>query len=209
MELLNVRTREQAESSNTIKVISSADCILFSGGDQSKISKVFSGTTAAQVLHKRLVEDPIVIAGTSAGAMVMSDEMITGGSATDALFKGGVHMGEGLAFMPSMIIDSHFIMRGRFGRLVEALARYPQLIGIGLAEDTGIVIKNCDQFEVIGSGMVILFDPSELGHNNFDVLEEGTPMSISNLKVHVLASGDRFSIEQRKLEILPLESTFE
>jgi len=209
IELLDIRQRSDAESAEAIKLLSSADCIMFSGGDQSKITNIIGGTTAEQILRKRIQEEPIVIAGTSAGAMMMSREMIAGGHTSEALFKGGVKMYKGLQFMPSLIIDSHFIMRGRFGRLAEAVARFPQLIGVGLAEDTGIVIKERNKFKVIGSGMVVLFDAGELTHNNFDVLEEGTPMSMSNLKVHILANGDRFSIDERKLEILPLESAFE
>lgn len=209
VELLDIRNRNDAESSKAISLLSRADCIMFSGGDQSKISNIIGGTTSEEILRKRVVEEPIVIAGTSAGAMMMSKEMIAGGHTSEALFKGGVKMYKGLQFMPSLIIDSHFIMRGRFGRLAEAVARFPQLIGVGLAEDTGIVIKERNQFKVIGSGMVVLFDASELTHNNFEILEEGTPMSMSNLKVHILANGDRFSIDERKLEILPLESAFE
>ena len=86
---------------------------------------------------------------------------------------------------------------------------WPNIIGIGLAEDTGMIIKNCNEFKIIGSGMVILFDPSKLMHNNEAILEEGTPMSMSNLVVHILSYGDQFTIDKRKLEILPVESTIE
>jgi cyanophycinase len=209
VELLNVRSGKDAEKADTLRLFSEADCIMFSGGDQSKIAEAFKNSTAEEILQKRLIKDNIVIAGTSAGAMAMSSEMIAGGIATEALFKGGVRMAKGLDFVPSLIIDSHFIMRGRFGRLAEALAQFPQKIGVGLAEDTGVIIKNRNECKVIGSGMAILFDPSDVQHNNFDILEEGTPMSMSNLKVHILANGDCFNIDQRKLEILPLESAFE
>jgi cyanophycinase len=134
--------------------------------------------------------------------------MITGGSSKDSLFKGAVGMDKGMDFIPNLIIDSHFIQRGRFGRLAEAVAKFPKLLGIGLAEDTGLVIKNCNTFEVIGSGMVVLFDPSRLKHNNEKVLEIGSPMSLSNLRTHILANGDRFNIKKRKLQVLPLDSPF-
>jgi cyanophycinase len=109
-------------------------------------------------------------------------------------------------FISNLIIDSHFIRRGRFGRLAEAVAKFPKLLGVGLAEDTGLVIKNCNTFEVIGSGMVILFDPSRLKHNNEKVLQKGAPMSLSNLKTHILANGDRFNINSRKIKVLPLDA---
>lgn len=209
IELLDIRERKDSDSSKAIDLLSKANCIMFSGGNQSKISNIIGGSIAEQILRKRILEEPIVIAGTSAGAMMMSTEMIAGGHSSEALFKGGVKMDRGLQFMPSLIIDSHFIMRGRFGRLAEAVARFPELIGVGLAEDTGIVIKVRNKFKVIGSGMVVLFDASELTHNNFEFLKAGTPMSMSNLKVHILANGDRFSIDERRLEILPMESAFE
>ena len=80
---------------------------------------------------------------------------------------------------------------------------------MGLAEDTGLVIKNCNEFKVIGSGMVLVFDASEVTHNAHKELYDGTPMSISNLKTHVLANGDRFTISDRKINILPIKGHFE
>ncbi len=130
--------------------------------------------------------------------------MITGGKSTEALFKGAVKTGEGMGYIPELIFDSHFVQRGRFGRVMEAVARFPNLIGVGLAEDTGLVIRHCNECEVIGSGMVILVDPSKLTHNNEEILGKGTPMSLSNLVVHVLSEGDRFIIDKRKLEIRPM-----
>ena len=138
----------------------------------------------------------------------MSREMISGGSSTQSFFKGAVGMSKGMGFIPKLVIDSHFISRGRFGRLAEAVARFPKLIGVGLAEDTGLVIKNCNDFEVIGSGMVILFDPNKLHHNNIEILEEGTPMTLTNLTTHVLANGDRFNIEKRAIKVLPMDADF-
>lgn len=88
------------------------------------------------------------------------------------------------------------------------MAKHPSLIGIGLAEDTGLVIKNCNDFEVIGSGMVIIFDPNKLQHNNIEILEEGTPMTLTNLTTHVLANGDRFNIDKRSVKVLPMEADF-
>ena len=153
------------------------------------------------LLATRYKNDDFVIAGTSAGAMAMSNEMIAGGSSTESLLKGAVLMSKGLGLLPEFIIDTHFVKRGRFGRLAEAVASFPKLMGIGLAEDTGLIIKNDNHFKVIGSGMVILFDPSKLTHNKHDVLAEGTPMSMSNLITHVLARGDQFMFEDRKIEI--------
>lgn len=208
VHVMDIRKREESEYETHIDLINSADCIMFSGGNQSNITEKIGQTTIHKILAKRFKSDKLVIAGTSAGAMCMSDEMITGGSVKESFFKGAIGMAKGLAFIPDLIIDSHFIQRGRFGRLAEAVAKFPNLLGVGLAEDTGLVIKDCNKFEVIGSGMVILFDPSKLKHNNQKILQQGEPMSLSNLKTHVLSNGDRFNIGKRKLKVLPLDSPF-
>ncbi|MEQ9443023.1 MAG: cyanophycinase [Cyclobacteriaceae bacterium] len=204
MHILDIREKWQTEDPETLRWIAQADCVMFSGGNQSKITRIIRDTPMHQLLMQRYQEEEFVIAGTSAGAMSMSKEMITGGKSTEALFKGAVKTGRGMGYVPNLIIDSHFIQRGRFGRVMEAVARFPKLIGVGLAEDTGLVIKNCNECEVIGSGMVILVDPSQLTHNNEEVLETGTPMSLSNLIVHVLSVGDHFRLDNRELEILPM-----
>ena len=181
---------------------------MFSGGDQSKIQNFIGGTTVHEILSDRYFnETGFVIAGTSAGAMAMAEEMIAGGSATEAFIKGAVTMYKGLNLVPQLIIDTHFIKRGRFGRVAEAVAKFPTLLGVGLAEDTGLIIKN-NIAAVIGSGMVILFDPRKVKHNNEKILKDGTPMSLTNLKVHILANGDRFNISKKKVKVLPLEASF-
>jgi cyanophycinase len=206
LHILDIRSRVQSDSSNTLKKLEQADIIMFSGGDQSKIVKFIGGTNAHQLLMERYMNENFVIAGTSAGAMAMSSEMVAGGSSQDSLYKGAVKMRRGMGFIKGLVIDTHFIHRGRFGRLAEAMAIHPDLLGIGLAEDTGIIIKNGNEFRVIGSGMVILFDPSKLTHNSHSVLPDGTPISMSNLVVHILANNDFFTIDDRKIEISSLEA---
>jgi cyanophycinase len=208
IEILDIRKRSEAQAQSSIKLIESANCIMFSGGDQSKIVKCIGDTAAHKIIKKMLEETRIVIAGTSAGAMSMSTQMIAGVSNVDSMQKGNVKITRGMGFLDQVIIDSHFIQRGRFGRLAEAVARFPKLLGIGLAEDTGLIVRKGNDCEVIGSGMVVLFDPRNLNHNRYEDLEAGTPMSLSNLTTHILASGDRFKIRERSLKILPLESAF-
>lgn len=208
VSILDIRLRSQASIKSNVNLIREADCVMFSGGNQSKITKKIGGTPIHSVLMERFTSEPLVIAGTSAGAMCMSSEMITGGSSKESLIKDAVKMQQGLGFIPKLIIDSHFIQRGRFGRLAEAVAKFPDLLGVGLAEDTGLVIKKCNTFEVIGSGMVILFDGRELSHNNVKLLKPGTPMSLVNLKVHVITNGDRFNITKRVVKVLPIDAPF-
>jgi len=207
--ILDIRSKEDSEKKESIDLIKTADCVMFSGGNQSKITDKIGGTTIHKILKDRYKnETGFVIAGTSAGAMVMAKEMIAGGSATEAFIKGAVDMYKGLGLIPELIIDTHFIQRGRFGRQSEAVAKFPYLLGVGLAEDTGMIIKNGNDCTVIGSGMVILFDGSKLTHNNEKILKEGTPMTMSNLCVHVLSNGDSFDIENRKVSVLPIEAPF-
>ncbi|MCX7551630.1 cyanophycinase [Xanthomarina sp. F2636L] len=206
--VLDIRSKEDAEKQASIDLIKNANCIMFSGGDQSKITNKIGGTTIHKIMLDRYQNEVgFVIAGTSAGAMAMTSEMIAGGSATDAFVKGAVTMYKGLGLVPELIIDTHFIQRGRFGRVSEAVAKFPNLLGFGLAEDTGMIIKN-GKCLVIGSGMVIVFDGSKITHNNEKVLDEGTPMTIANLRVHVLSNGDRYYITERKVGVLPIEADF-
>lgn len=208
VDILDIRSKEDAETEHAISLIKYANCIMFSGGDQSKISKKIGGSSIHKILLDRYKnETGFVIAGTSAGAMAMTNKMIAGGSATESFIKGAVTISKGLCLIPELIIDTHFIKRGRFGRISEAVAQFPKLVGIGLAEDTGLIIKN-GILEVIGSGMVIVFDARKLIHNNHGILDEGTPMSLTNLKTHILSNGDRFNIKKKKVKVLPMEADF-
>jgi len=201
MEVLDIRKSEEAEDPKNVQKIQDAKCVMFSGGDQSRIVDIIGQTAMHSMLKHRFQNEEIVIAGTSAGAMAMSSEMIAGGSSSEALLKGSVNMREGMNLIPGLIIDSHFIQRGRFGRLAEAVAKFPHLIGVGLAEDTGMIIKNCNELTIIGSGMVIFFDGRNLTHNNVEILPEGTPMTMADLTVHVLANSDQYFIDERKIKV--------
>lgn len=203
VKVLYINSVEEAENSTNIKALEEAACVMFSGGDQSKIVQHIGNTKFHKILLDRYKNEHFVIAGTSAGAMAMSLDMIASGNITESLLRGAVKFKRGMGFVPELIIDSHFIKRGRFGRLTEAVAAFPKHIGVGLSEDTGIVIKNgC--FTVIGSGMVIIFDANKTTHNNRSILDDNLPLSLTNLKVHVLACGDKYDIKARKPSVITL-----
>ncbi len=209
VKIMDIRKKADSDREDFLDLSSRADGIMFSGGNQSKITQRIANTKLHRLLKKRyLEEEGFVLAGTSAGAMAMSLNMIAGGSNTESLYKGNVIMKKGLGLLDDAIIDTHFVRRGRFGRISEAVARYPDNIGIGLAEDTGIIIREGRHCTVIGSGMVIIFDGSFLSHNNNDILEDGTPMSIGNMKVHVLANSDHFDLKTRQVEVLNIDAPF-
>ncbi len=204
LHIMDIRKRAHSEEAKNIELMKKADCVMFSGGNQSKITQKIGGSSLHKIMLDRYKNEEFVIAGTSAGAMCMSEEMITGGGIKEAFTKGATSMGKGMGFIPDLIVDSHFIRRGRFGRLAEAVAKFPNLIGIGLAEDTGLVIKNRNTFEVIGSGMVIVFNARKAKHNNRELVPVGAPMSLTNLKTHILAYGDRFDIKKKTVKVSPV-----
>lgn len=208
VSILDIREPAQSNDKEVLKRVEEANCVMFSGGNQSNITSRIGGTSLHTLLSEKLMNEAFVLAGTSAGAMAMSQEMIAGGSSKEALLKGAVIMRKGMGFVEELIIDTHFVRRGRFGRLAEAVAIHPKLIGIGLAEDTGIIIKNGSEFRVIGSGMIIVMDASNLTHNAHEALHDGTPMSLSNLTTHILANGDRFALKDRSMTILPIHESF-
>ncbi|MCF8275195.1 MAG: cyanophycinase [Flavobacteriales bacterium] len=208
--LVHYHMVEKAECNEEtlLKDFAEADVVMFSGGNQSKLPLRIRKTKLHQLLKERYWNDTLVIAGTSAGAMAMSEFMVAGGSASEAFVKGAVHMRTGLGFIPELIIDTHFVRRGRFGRLAEAVAIHPQCVGIGLAENTGVIIEDGDHFTVIGSGMAILMDPRSVKHNNHSILKEGTLMSMTNLTTHFLSNGDKFRLSDHSTEVLPMGQSF-
>ena len=208
VEPLYINSKEEANLEVNLEKARTADCIMFSGGNQSKITSRFRNTQFHKIISERYKNEDFVVAGTSAGAMCMSSEMISGGSSKDSFIKASTKMRQGLSLIPEIIIDTHFIQRGRFGRLSEAVARFPDKIGIGLAEDTGMVIKFGNDCDIIGSGMVIVFDPGQLTHNNYRNLDNGTPVTMRNLTTHVLCGGDRLDINKREVSVLNAEHTY-
>ncbi len=199
VNVLDIREEEDALKPENLERLRQASGVMFSGGDQSRLSRIFNGNAFHQILLDRYKQEPgFVIAGTSAGAMAMSDIMIKGGSSTRSLLKGAVKLDRGLGFQQNVIFDSHFVKRGRFGRLMEAVATHPFKIGIGLGEDTGVLIREGNIIETIGSNLVIVVDGHHIRHNNTSYASVGTPLSIENLLVHVLAYGNYYNIKERK-----------
>lgn len=197
--VMDIRTPDDARQPEYVARLRAADVVMFSGGNQARLREMFADTEFLDVLAQRYRAEPdFVVAGTSAGAMAMSRHMIRGGSVPDALLKGAVKMGPGLGLCPAAIIDSHFVKRGRFGRLIEAVALHPQLIGIGLGEDTGVLITGGRHIETIGSNLVIILDGHDIAHNNAAAAKKGTTLSIENVKLHVLAKGDVYDMHERK-----------
>ena len=196
--LMHIRTRQDAMNDEFIERIRQCDAVMFTGGNQLRLSATDGGTEFLTILKKRYKEENFLIAGTSAGAMAMSNTMIYEGNAARAHLKGEVKITTGLGFVKSIIIDSHFEKRGRFGRLVQAVASNPSCIGIGLGEDTGMLITEGNKMEAIGSGLVVIVDGHDILHSNIADIPDGNPISIENLKVHFCEKGNGYLIKERK-----------
>lgn len=193
-----IDNRKEALTPEYLERLRKADVVMFTGGNQLRLSTVFGGTEFLDILRERITHDKnFVVAGTSAGAMAMSSTMIYQGNSASSLNKGEVKRTGGLSFLPNTIIDSHFVQRGRIGRLMQAVADNPSSIGIGLGEDTGVVIKHGYQMEVIGSGQIVIVDGREIGYTNIADVSEGEPLSIERLIMHVLARGNHFNLRTR------------
>ena len=197
--VMHIRNRSDVASEEFMERIGQCNAVMFSGGNQLRLSSIFGGTAFLEILLDRLTnEESFLIAGTSAGAMAMSNTMIYEGNAMKAHLKGEVKITTGLGFMDDVIFDSHFEKRGRFGRLAQAVAGNPSCIGIGLGEDTGMLITNSNKMEAIGSGLVIIVDGHDIKHCNIADIPEGNPLSIENLKVHFCEKGNGYLVNERQ-----------
>jgi cyanophycinase len=171
---------------------------MLSGGNQLRLSSIFGGTQFLDILRKRYEEEHFVIAGTSAGAMAMSNTMIYEGNAARAHLKGEVKITTGLGLMHGVIIDTHFDKRGRFNRLAQAVAAQPGAIGIGLGEDTGMIVYEGHLLTVIGAGCVTVIDGKFIDYNNIADISFGRPIGVENLIVHLMSKGDTYDVQTRK-----------
>ncbi|MBC7425144.1 MAG: cyanophycinase, partial [Bacteroidia bacterium] len=197
--LIHIKKREDAHIAEYSERISKADAVLFSGGNQLRLGTILGGTGFLNIIHERYWnEEGFIVAGTSAGAMAMSNTMIYQGNSATAHLKGEVKITTGLAFINNVIIDSHFDKRGRFSRLAQAVASNPSCTGIGLGEDTGVVISGNNHMEVIGSGAVIIVDGRDINYSNIADIPEGNPISIENMRVSVLVSGNSYNLKERE-----------
>jgi cyanophycinase len=204
--VLNISSREQANDAEFVDRLRAAEVIIFTGGDQLRLSSIFGGTMFHDVLLEKYQQEQVVIAGTSAGAAASSKNMIYQGSSKDALLKGEVKITGGLGFIDGVIVDTHFVQRGRIGRLLYAAASNPGILGIGLGEDTGLFISKGTHMEAIGSGMVILVDGRKMSDTNLTDVQMGQPVSINNMIVHVMCDGDVYDLKSHQLKIHHLKS---
>ncbi|MFN3944700.1 MAG: cyanophycinase [Allosphingosinicella sp.] len=196
-ELVELYVEDRCEASDREKlaVLDDAAGIFFSGGDQLRITSQI-GDTGIEAKVRALFERGGLIAGTSAGASVMSDTMLVKGTSRETHRIGDLHMSPGLGLVRNVIIDQHFAERGRFGRLLGAVAHNPRVLGLGIDEDTAAILEG-DRFRVIGSGAVYVVDGSQVSHCNLAEARPERVLSMHDVKVHVLGTGDQFDLKSR------------
>ena len=199
--VLNIDKREQAGDPEIIKRLEVADVIMVTGGDQLRLTSILGGTAFQDLLLKKYLTEEFIYAGTSAGAAAASNNMIYQGSSGEALLKGEVKITGGMGLIGGVIIDTHFVQRGRIGRLFQSVVSNPRILGIGLGEDTGLLITDNSKMEAIGSGLVILVDGREIKDTNLTQIELGKPISINHLVTHVLSKYDTYDINTNKMHI--------
>lgn len=200
IEKLDITNREDACNKKNVDLIKRCNLLFFTGGDQLRITSILGGTPVYDAL-KDICSEGKVIAGTSAGASVMSHTMIVQGEDEESPRKCTLKMSPGLGLIDSVIIDQHFAQRGRIGRLLTAVAQNPEVLGIGIDEDTAIIVSDQGIAEVIGSGAVYFVDGSEIKYSNVSEQYSNEVLSMYNVKLHVLIEGNRFDL----LKKVPLE----
>jgi cyanophycinase len=198
VKLMDIRTREQTGNPEYVERLKNADIIFFTGGDQLRITSILGGTPVLEMIKSRYFNEKCIIAGTSAGASAMSETMIYEGEICEALCKGKVQLTTGIGLVKNVVIDSHFIQRGRFSRLMDIVTTNPGTIGLGLGEDTGVVIRQGHLLESIGAGLTVIFDGQHIKYTNISDIQIGEAIAVENVWVHTLAKGHGYNLLTRK-----------
>ena len=209
--LMHISTREQANDMSLLQRISAADVIFFTGGYQLRITTVLGGSLIEREILRRYEQEHCIIAGTSAGASAMSRTMIYGGEGKTALRKGTVKVSAGMGLVENVVIDTHFVERGRFSRLMEVVSMNSGLTGVGLGEDAAIVIEHGCILRAIGSGITVIMDGQLLKHTNVAEIEFDEAIAIENLVIHTIVNGYGYDLEEKKylkpIDLYQLEHT--
>lgn len=198
VHVLDIRDREEAHDPEMVALITEADVVFFTGGDQLRITNILGGSPILREVKRKYFDEECVVVGTSAGASALSETMIYEGESSEALRKGAVQMTAGIGLVQKVIIDSHFIKRGRFSRLMTIITGSPGTIGLGLGEDTGVIIRDGHLLEAIGNGLIVVFDGRQIGRSNITDIEMGEAIAVENMIVHTLVKGYGYDLATRE-----------
>lgn len=198
ISVLPFENREQCEDPESLAILGAANGVFMTGGNQLRLATTLGGTSVSEILRDRNREDGLHVAGTSAGASILSEHMIAYGDEGPTPSSDMVTLAPGIGVTPWAIIDQHFRQRDRLGRLLSALAYNPRLFGIGLDEDTAAVIYPDDHFEVEGSGAITLVDATDVEFSSMDSANRNAPVTVIGVRVHILTAGATFDVESRR-----------
>lgn len=202
---LAVEERAQAETLKVMSVLQDADAVFFTGGDQLKITSLIGDTPAYSRIFEILIEGGI-LAGTSAGASVMSETMLVGGGQSGSHRIGdNIQLAPGFGFAKDMVIDQHFAERGRVSRLMGVVGQNPRIIGVGIDENTAIQLTPFKGFRVIGEGGVTVLDGRNVSYGNLAEARQKDTMSLFGVTIHLLSMGDTFDFATREPDARPAE----
>ena len=203
---LRIESREDAMSDKSLRVLEDTSTVFFTGGDQLKITSQI-GMTPVCLRLQEIYESGGTIAGTSAGASVMTETMMVSGNGKQTpRLGGGLQLAPGLGFLQGIIIDQHFSERGRIGRLIDAVAQNPRILGVGIDENTAIIVEHDNSFSVLGEGGVCVIDGASVSYTNITEEELDRTLSVYDVKLHILSQGDRFDCRTRKPTSAPAEA---
>ncbi|WP_420935635.1 cyanophycinase [Alteromonas sp. A081] len=197
---LPISERVDAQNEEYVKTLEKSTGIFVTGGNQLRLSTILGGTPIAKTI-RQLNAQGVHYAGTSAGAAIVSQHMITGGNTGIVPTEDGVNLAPGMGLINTIVLDQHFNQRNRLSRLLSAVSYNPFLIGVGLDEDTAAFINPDNEFTVVGSGAITVVDPSNIEYSSMAEARTGDALTLLNLKVHILASGARYNITDRKASI--------
>jgi cyanophycinase len=194
--VMDFDTRRDCQEAGRLRRIEEATGIFFTGGNQLRLTTLLGGTPVAKLIRSRNAHG-VTVGGTSAGASILSEHMIAFGDEGSSVISGSVRLAPGLGLTNRFIIDQHFRQRDRLGRLITALAYNPFAVGIGLDEDTAAFIGSDETIEVEGSGGVTVVDASEVSYSSIGEVDDGQPVSVLGLRLHILVAGATFNLHTR------------
>ncbi|XGB40799.1 MAG: cyanophycinase [Nodosilinea sp. LVE1205-7] len=197
--IMDIRDRAQGEDPTWKTVLESCTGVFITGGDQVRLCGLLADTPLIEAIRQRAQLGQLTLAGTSAGAAVMGQHMIAGGGSGETPHRSLVDMAMGLGFVPEVIVDQHFHNRNRMARLMSAIAMQPDRLGLGIDEDTCALFEGNGSFQVIGKGVVAVVDAEAITHTNATEVGPEDPIGIHGLRVHLLAHGDRFDLNHRRV----------
>lgn len=195
IKVLDVRDRSGADDSAYLHFAKECTGVFITGGDQLRLCGLLADTELMNCIVARAQTGAISLAGTSAGAAVMGHQMISGGSSAESPNQSLVDLATGLGIIPQVLIDQHFHNRNRLARLLSAISGHPQLLGMGIDEDTCAMFESDGIVRVIGKGTVTIVDPRELSHTNYAQVQGSEPLSLHNLRLHILSYGDAYDLK--------------